>query len=280
MTRHQIDFYFRLLCKCSSYFALFVLALLLYHVIGQGYTWLDFQFLSSFPSRFPEKAGIKAAIFGSLYLVALTAMFAIPLGVGTALYLEEYASKNRFNRILQVSIANLAGMPSIIYGLLGMLVFGKFFMLEDSLLTGALTLALMALPVITISSQNSIQSVPSSLREAGYAVGALKYQVVFFQVLPAALPGIMTGIILSISRSLGETAPLIVVGALSYIAFVPESVMDPFTVLPVQIYNWTSRPKEEFHQLAAAGIIALLIVLFLLNSMAIYIRNRSSKWRL
>lgn len=278
MNRTKIDQTFRMFCKLSSYFALFVLVLLIYHVLQEGYQWLDIQFLSSFPSRKPEQAGIKAAIFGSLYLITLTAAFAIPLGVGTALYLEEYAENNKFNRMLQVCIANLAGMPSIIYGLLGMLVFGTFFALEDSLLTGALTLALMALPVITISSRNAIQSVPKTLREAAYAVGALKYQVVFFQVLPAALPGIMTGVILSISRSIGETAPLIVVGALSYIAFVPESPMDPFTVLPVQIYNWAARPQEEFHQLAAAGIITLLIVLFILNSLAIIIRNRSSKW--
>lgn len=278
MTRDMKDKIFRLFCKMSSYFALFILLLLIYHVLKEGHEWLDFQFLSSFPSRHPEKAGIKAAIFGSLYLIGLTSLFAIPVGIGTALYMEEYAVNNKFNRMLGVCISNLAGMPSIIYGLLGMLVFGRFFLLEDSLLTGALTLALMALPVITIASRNAIQSVPTSLREAGYAVGALKYQVVFFQVFPAALPGIMTGVILSISRSLGETAPLIVVGALSYIAFVPESVMDPFTVLPVQIYNWASRPQEEFHQLAAAGIISLLVVLFLLNSLAIFIRNRSGKW--
>lgn len=279
MSRATRDKIFRIFCRLASYFALVILAVLLIHVVKEGWQWLDLQFLSSFPSRHPEKAGVKAAIFGSLYLISLTALFAIPVGVGSALYLEEYAENNKFNRMIQVCIANLAGMPSIIYGLLGMLVFGRFFMLEDSLLTGALTLALMALPVITISSRNSIQSVPRSLREAGYAVGARKYQVVFFQVLPAAIPGIMTGVILSISRAIGETAPLIVVGALSYIAFVPESLMDPFTVLPVQVYNWASRPQEEFHQLAAAGIITLLAVLFLLNSLAVFIRMRASRRR-
>jgi phosphate transport system permease protein len=279
MSRATRDKVFRVFCRIASYFALLILAVLLIHVVKEGWQWLDAQFLSSFPSRHPEKAGVKAAIFGSLYLISLTALFAIPVGVGSALYLEEYAENNKFNRMIQVCIANLAGMPSIIYGLLGMLVFGRFFMLEDSLLTGALTLALMALPVITISSRNSIQSVPRALREAGYAVGARKYQVVFFQVLPAAIPGIMTGVILSISRAIGETAPLIVVGALSYIAFVPESLMDPFTVLPVQVYNWASRPQEEFHQLAAAGIITLLVVLFLLNSLAVFIRMRASRRR-
>lgn len=264
----------------ATSFSVFILCALLYHIAHTGFSWVSWDFLNRFPSRFPQKAGIKAAIWGSLWIMGLTTLIAVPLGVATAVYLQEYAKKGMFVRLLQVNIANLAGMPSIIYGLLGLAVFVRFLGLDRSILAGALTLTLLVLPVIIIASQEAIRAVPREVKLGAYALGARRWQTITGQILPAALPGIMTGVILSLSRAIGETAPLIMVGALSYVAFVPESVNDPFTVLPLQIFNWAGRPQEEFHSLAAAAIIVLLLVLFSMNFVAIFIRQRFQRYRL
>lgn len=248
------------------------LTLLIAHVLLQGWSGIDFSFFASFPSRFPEKAGIFSALMGSLWLIAFTALFSIPLGLATAVYLEEFARRNRFTHFVRLNISNLAAVPSIVYGLLGLAVFVRFFSLGRSVISGALTLSLLILPVIVIAGMEALKSVPKSIRQAGYGVGATKTQVVFGQVLPQAIPGMITGIILSLSRAIGETAPLIVVGALSYAAFVPEHAMDQFTSLSIQIFNWAGRPQPEFHELAASAIIVLLGVTLSLNAIAIFFR--------
>ncbi len=267
------------ICRAATWSAIAILLTLLFHVMREGIEWLDLQFLDSFPSRKPERAGIKSALWGSVWLIGLTAMISIPLSIASALYLEEYAPKNRWTRIIEINLANLAAMPSILYGLLGLAIFVRYFDLESSLWSGSLTLSLLVLPVVVIAAKGSIRSVPLSIREGAYALGARRWQVVFYQVLPSALPGIMTGIILALSRAMGETAPLIMVGALSYIAFLPEGPSDPFTALPVQIYNWASRPQDEFHGLAAGGIIVLLILLLTLNAGAVFIREKLQRYK-
>ena len=202
---------------------------------------------------------------------------AIPIGVLAAIYLEEYALKNRFTAFIEVNIANLAGLPSIVYGILGLAVFVRFMGLERSVLAGAMTMSLLVMPVIIIAAKEAIRAVPSSLRQAAFAVGATRWQVVRHHVLPSAIPGILTGVILALSRAIGETAPLIMIGAMTYVAFVPEGPLDEFTALPIQIFNWTARPQETFHELAAGGIIVLLAILLLMNATAVYIRYRGSK---
>jgi phosphate transport system permease protein len=252
------------------------------------------SFLGSFPSRKPEIAGIKSAWVGSLWLIALTTLFSVPLGVAAAVYLEEYAHENRISRLIEVNIANLAGVPSIVYGLLGLTLFVGFFsymklhhpdspllQAPNNIIAGSLTMTLVILPVIIISAREAIRAVPGSLRQAAFALGATRWQVVGQHVLPAAIPGIVTGVILSLSRAIGETAPLITIGALTYVAFLPKSPLDGFTVLPIQIYNWVSRPQEDFQYIAALGIIALLVILLVMNSVAIAIRHhyeRKIKW--
>ena len=266
-------------CRVATWMAVAILFTLLFHVVREGIEWLDLDFLDSFPSRKPEQAGIKSALWGSVWLIGLTAMISIPLSLGSALYLEEYAPQNRWTRIIEINLANLAGMPSILYGLLGLAVFVRYFGLESSLWSGSLTLSLLVLPVVVIAAKGAIRSVPLSIREGAYALGARRWQVVLYQVLPSALPGIMTGIILALSRAMGETAPLIMVGALSYIAFLPEGPSDPFTVLPVQIYNWAARPQDDFHGLAAGGIIVLLVLLLTLNAGAVFIRSKLQRYK-
>ncbi len=278
--RKQRETLFLWICRGVTFLAIFILGILLFHILKEGANWLSFEFLTRFPSRFPAKAGIKSALFGSVWIISMTAMISIPLGVATAFYLEEYAPKRRLFRFLQVNISNLAGMPSIVYGLLGLAIFVRFFNLDRSLWAGSLTLGLLILPVIIISSQESIRAVPDSIRDAAFALGARPWQVILGQLLPAALPGIMTGIILALSRAIGETAPLIMVGALSYVAFVPEAPGDPFTVLPLQIFNWAGRPQVDFHGIAAAGIIVLLIVLFMMNFIAVMIRQRFQRYKM
>ena len=275
--RHRKAAVFRGFCFGVTLFAIAILCVLIYEVSSLGLPWLDAQFLSSFPSRFPEKAGIKSALVGTLWLISLTAAISIPVGVLAAVYLEEYARPTRLTGFINLNIANLAGVPSIVYGILGLAIFVRFFALERSVISGALTMSLLILPVIIIASREAIKAVPGSLRQAAYAVGATRWQVVRTHVLPSALPGILTGVILAISRAIGETAPLIMIGALTYVAFVPEGPMDEFTALPIQIFNWTSRPQEEFHELASAGIVVLLCVLLVMNAMAVYIRYRGSK---
>jgi phosphate transport system permease protein len=233
--------------------------------------------LSSFPSRFPEKAGIKSALFGTLWLITMTTLIAVPLGIGASIYLEEFAPKNRLSKFIELNIANLAGVPSIVYGILGLTIFVRWMHLGRCLLSGALIMALLILPIIIISSQEAIRAVPNSLRQAAYALGASRWQTVRHHVLPVSTPWILTGVILSISRAMGETAPLIMIGALTYIAFVPNGPMDSFTALPIQIFDWASRPQASFHQLAAAGIMVLLIVLLSLNALAIFLRQHYQK---
>ena len=275
--RHKKAKLFRYVCVGVTASAIILLALLIYQVSVLGMPWLDGQFLNSFPSRFPEKAGIKSALVGTLWLVSITALFAIPVGVLAAVYLEEYAKPNRLTEFININIANLAGVPSIVYGILGLAIFVRFFALERSVVSGALTMSLLILPVIIIAAKEAIRAVPSSLRQAAFAVGATRWQVIRAHVLPAALPGILTGVILAMSRAIGETAPLIMIGALTYVAFVPDGPMDEFTALPIQIFNWTSRPQEEFHELASAGIVVLLGVLLMMNAIAVYIRYRGSR---
>jgi phosphate transport system permease protein len=263
-----------------AYTALGVLAVLVIDVFLDALPRLNIRFLTSYPSRIAENSGILPALVGSLWVGSLTALISFPLGVLTGVYMEEYAKRNIFTEILDINISNLAGVPSIIYGLLGLEVFVRFMGLGRSIIAGALTLSLLVLPIIVISTREAIRAVPESIREASYALGASKWQTVFYQVLPAAMPGILTGFILAISRALGESAPLITIGALTFIAFLPESILDPFTVLPIQIFNWISRPQKEFASNAAAGIIVLLILVFSLNFIAIYLRAKYERLRI
>ena len=254
-----------------------VLVTLLVDVAVTGWTWLDAGFLMNYPSRNPGDAGIKSAIVGSLWMMGLTALIAVPLGVGAAVYLEEYARSGWFLRLIQINIANLAGIPSVIYGILGLALFVRFAGMGRSLLAGALTMSLLILPIIVISTQEALRSIPQGVREGAFALGATRWQVIRSHVLPMAAPGIFTGIILALSRAIGETAPLIMIGALTFIAFLPTSVMDAFTVLPIQIFNWTARPQAEFQELAAGAIIVLMVFLILMNLSAILLRNYFEK---
>lgn len=266
---------FYIILLMMTMFSVFVLAVLLYTIIRDSWGWFDWDFITSMPSRKAENAGIYSALLGSIWTIGLTALFSVPLGVGTALYLEEYSDKtNHINRFIQLNISNLAGIPSIVYGMLGLAVFVRFLAFERSILSGALTLTLLILPVIIVSSQEAIKSVPINLKEASYAVGMTKWQTITGVVLPFSIPGILTGSILAISRAMGEAAPLILVGAAGYINFVPKNVLDAYTTLPIQIFNWTSRPQAEFQKIAAAGIFLLLIFLLTSNAIAIVIRNK------
>jgi phosphate transport system permease protein len=275
--RHQRARNFKRLCAVVTWASVLLLGVLLVQVAIDGLGWLDWQFLTSFPSRFPERAGIKSALVGTLWLSALVAIISIPVGVSTALYLEEFAGRGRIARLIELNIANLSGVPSIVYGILGLAIFVRFFALERSLISGALTMSLLILPTIIIASREAIKTVPMSIRYAALSLGATRWQTTWSHVLPASFPGIMTGVILALSRAIGETAPLIMIGALSFVAFLPQGPMDSFTALPIQIYNWVGRPQPEFQELAAAGIIVLLAVLLLMNATAIYIRNKTER---
>ena len=261
----------------STALAIILLGMLLWSIIEPGWSWLSWTLISNPPSRIPENAGMNPAIWGSLWIVLGSGITAFALGLGTAIYLEEYAAKGRFNDFIQTNIANLAGVPSIVYGLLGLLVFVDLLNMGRSLIAGALTMALLILPVVVISSREAIRAVPSSLREASYGLGATRWQTIRHHVLPAAFPGILTGIILAMSRAIGETATLLVVGGASQVLWRPDSPFSTFMVMPLQIYNWTGRPQEEFEHLAAAAIIVLMIVLLLMNSVAIGLRQYFSK---
>jgi phosphate transport system permease protein len=262
------------LCIGATLVGVVSLAVLLVDVAIDGVPRLSWEFLTSFASRIPEQAGIKAAVVGSVWILGLTALISFPISVAAAIYLEEYAARNWVTRVIQTNIANLAGIPSIVYGILGLALFVRFFSLDRSVLSGALTLSLLVMPVIIMAAQEAIKAVPSTLREAAYGLGATKWQVVRTQVLPMAMPGILTGTILALSRAVGETAPLIMVGAVGFIAFTPSGPLDRFTVLPLQIFNWVSRPQDEFRLLAAAGIVVLLALLLTMNAVAIILRNR------
>ncbi len=275
--RRRLASSFRYACTLVTWGGVLLLAMLLYHVSRQGVAWLDLEFLQSFPSRFPDRAGIKSALWGTCWVISFTAIFSIPLGVASAIYLEEYARKGRLARWIEINLSNLSGVPSIVFGILGLVIFVRMMALERSVLAGSLTLALLILPVIVIAAREAIRAVPQSIRHASYALGATRWETVRHHVLPSAFPGILTGVILAVSRAIGETAPLIMIGALTYVAFVPENPLSPFTTLPIQIFNWSSRPQQEFHHVAAAGIIVLLVVLLLMNATAIYIRHRLGK---
>lgn len=276
-SRHRKARLFRLLCAGVTWMGAALLAILLIQVTVDGIKWLDYQFLTSFPSRFPYKAGVKSALVGTLWLIVMIAMVSIPIGVATALYLEELSRKGKLAKVIEINISNLAGVPSIVYGIIGLAIFVRGLGLERSLISGALTMSLLILPVIIIASREAIKTVPMSIRLAAYALGATRWQTAWAHVLPASFPGILTGVILALSRAIGETAPLIMIGALTYVAFLPEGPMDSFTALPIQIFNWVSRPQQEFHELAAGGIIVLLIVLLTMNATAIFIRQKTEK---
>ncbi|MFC0270008.1 phosphate ABC transporter permease PstA [Metabacillus herbersteinensis] len=273
-TRLIVNQLFKGLFLVATSFALVVLAILLYRIFTQGFSYVSLDFFTSFASRRPEDSGIKSALVGSLWVIGVTIPIALLLSVGTALYLEEYAKKNRINTFIQMNISNLAGVPSIVFGLLGLTVFVRFFDLGRSILAGGLTMALLILPVIVVASQESIRAVPKELREASLGMGATKWQTILRVVLPSSIPGIITGSILAFSRAIGETAPLLVVGAFAYVNYLPENVMSTFTVMPIQIYNWSARPQPEFQDVAAAGIIVLFIFLIVMNSVAVFIRNK------
>jgi phosphate transport system permease protein len=259
--------------------ALTALAALIYDILHDGLGRLSWEFITNFSSRRAERAGIAASLVGTLYIMLITAAIAIPLGVAAAVHLEEYGGRGRFARLVEINIANLAGVPSIIYGLLGLGLFVRMFQMGNSLLAGGTTLALLALPVVIISTREALRAVPKSLREGSYALGASKWQTIWHQVLPAAFPGILTGLILALSRAIGETAPLITVGALAYVPFLPEGLFSPFTVLPIQIFNWVSLPQAAFAENAAAGIIVLLALLLMMNAIAIVLRDRLQRRR-
>ena len=275
--RRGMELGFKALAVTTLAIALGSLALLLLDAIADGAGRLSWQFLTSFPSRKPEEAGILSALVGTVCLILLTAVFAFPIGVGAAIYLEEYAGKSWFSRVVEVNISNLAGVPSIIYGLLGLELFVRAMGFDRSLLSGALTMALLVLPIIIISSREALRTVPRSIREASFALGADRWQTIWHQVLPLALPGILTGSILAFSRAIGEAAPLITIGALTYVAFLPDGLLAPFTALPIQIFNWVSRPQAGFHANAAAAILVLLAVLLLMNALAVFLRQRYQK---
>ena len=267
-----------ILCTASG---IGMLGLLLYDVAADGSGELSWDFLTSFPSAFVDKAGIESPLMGTIWLMAVCGAFIIPVGVATAIYLEEYADRNRWwNRFIEVNIQNLAAVPSIVYGILGLafLVRGPL-ELGRVVLAGGLTLGLLVLPVVIIAAREAIRAVPPSIREGSMALGATQWQTIRKQVLPAAVPGIATGIILALSRAIGETAPLILVGAASFVAFNPESLDSGYTALPLQIFEWISRPQPEFQLLAAAGILVLLALLLSMNAVAIWLRNRyEQKW--
>lgn len=258
----------------ATSFGLIVLAILLYRIVTQGSEYLSFDFFTSFASRIPENSGIRAAIQGSIYLMLVVAPVSMFLGVGTAIYLEEYAKKNKFTNFIKVNISNLAGVPSVVFGLLGLTIFVRFFDLGISILAAGLTMSLLILPIIIVASQEAIRAVPNELREASFAMGATRWQTILRVVLPASIPGILTGSILALSRAIGETAPLVVIGIPTILMFTPDSIMSTFTALPMQIFDWTKRPQVEFHDVAAAGIIVLMGLLIIMNSIAVFIRNK------
>jgi phosphate transport system permease protein len=276
-SRLMVNSVFKGLFFLATLFGLVVLCVLLYRVFTQGIGYLDLQFLQNVGSRFPEKAGIYAAFMGTIWLMFVVVIVSFILAVGTAIYLEEYAKQNKINKFIKVNISNLAGVPSVVFGLLGLTIFARAFALGQSVLAAGLTMSMLILPVIIVAAQEAIRSVPRELRDASYGMGATKWQTITRVVLPAAIPGILTGSILAFSRAIGETAPLVVIGVPTILLFTPGSILDTFTALPMQIYDWTKRPQADFHDVAAAGIIILLGLLLLMNSIAVLIRNKFQK---
>lgn len=265
--------YFGLAC---TFFGLIMLAIFIASILETGFSRLSWDFIVNYPSRVAEKAGIISALAGTLWVVVITSLLAIPIGISAAIYLEEFSKQTWLSRIIEINISNLAGVPSIIYGLLGLEIFGRVLGMGGSILAGSSTLALLILPIIIVATREAMKAVPLSLREASYALGASKWQTVKLTVMPAASSGVITGIIIALSRAIGEAAPLIVVGALAYVPFVPTSLDSEFTVLPIQIFNWVSRPQHAFLINASAGIIVLLAITFILNGIAVYLRIKKS----
>lgn len=271
--RRNLGRLFSAVCLAATLSGIVVLAILLITTAGDGLGRLSWDFIDNYPSRFAERAGIKAALYGTIWMMVLTALISVPLGMGAAIYLEEFAPRNWLTKIIETNINNLAGVPSIIYGLLGLTVFVRTMALGRVVLAGSLTMSLLVLPIIIVAAREGLRAVPPSIREASLGLGATPLQTVWHQVLPPAIPSMLTGVILALSRAIGETAPLIPVGALAFVAFTPNSPMDNFTVLPIQIFNWVSRPQPEFQHTAAAGIIVLMTVLLTMNAIAILLRN-------
>jgi phosphate transport system permease protein len=318
--RHRKGKLFRWLCTASAWFGLGTLAVLIVGIAWQSKGWLTWSFLTNFDSRHPEEAGVLAGLWGSFWLILLTVAFSVPVGVGAAIYLEEFAADTRLTRIIRINLANLAGVPSIVYGILGLTVFVRMFGLfaiqtnvavlslgfvelrfpfsfpfGRTILSGALTMSLLVLPVVIVAAQEALRAVPASIRHASLALGATEWQTVRHQVIPSAVPGILTGIILSVSRAIGETAPLVMIGALAYVASTPGNInspvdfarhpggvlevpFSPFTALPIQVYNWIEAARTEYIHVAAAGILVLLVLLLLLNSLAIFLRYRAQRY--
>jgi phosphate transport system permease protein len=277
MTRRRLDLGFQALAMFILVLALGSLAALIADVWADGASRLSWDFITGFPSRRAENAGIFHALSGSIFVILVTGVLAVPIGVASAIYLEEYGRRNLVARIIEINITNLAAVPSIIYGLLGLALFVRALGMGRSVIAGASTLALLVLPVVILATREALRAVPPSIREGSYALGASKWQTIWFQVLPIALPGSLTGMILALSRAIGETAPLISIGALTFVAFAPDSIWSPFTVLPIQIFNWVSRPQVEFQANAAAGILVLLALLLTMNAAAIWLRDRYQK---
>ena len=275
--RRRRSVWFKRACATTTWLGVSVLFVLIAQILTQGLGALSLDFLSNFASRFASKAGIYAGLIGTLWLIVATAAIAVPVGVASAVYLEEYAARNRLTQIIDINIANLAGVPSIVYGLLGLTMFVRWMSLGTSVISAALTMSLLVLPVIITAAREALRAVPDSLRQAAFGIGATRWQTVFYHVLPQAVPGIMTGVILAMSRSIGETAPLIMVGLPLFIAYTPAGIDDTITVLPLQIFNWAQRPDEEFHSLAAGGIIVLLAVLLFTNLIAVLLRQRGHR---
>ena len=275
--RRRLDMLFQVVALLVLVVALICLGTLLWDVISDGSGRLSWQFITGFSSRRASQAGIWHALTGSIFVIVVTAALAVPVGVAAAIYLEEYGGRSLFARIIELNITNLAAVPSIIYGLLGLGLFVRMMGMGRSVLAGASTLALLVLPVVILSTREALRAVPRSLREGSYSLGATKWQTIWHQVLPVAAPGIMTGLILALSRAIGETAPLITIGAVTFATFAPDSVWSPFTVLPIQIFNWVSRPQTEFHANAAAGILVLVVLLLSMNAAAIWLRDRYQK---
>ena len=246
----------------------------MFEVFTKGIPWVSWHFITDYPSRHPDEAGLFSALMGTVWLMGMTAVFTVPVGVGAAIYLEEYAPKNWLTKVIEINVANLAGVPSIVYGLLGLALFVYWMHLGRSIIAGALTLSLLVLPIVILASREAIRAVPNAYREAAYAMGADQWQVIKGVVLPSAIPGILTGTILAMSRAIGEAAPVIAISALVYLTFIPTHPMERFTVLPIQIFNWVARPQEEFRGLAAAGIIVLLVILLTMNAIAVFVRNK------
>ena len=275
--RKHADLIFQLVSLSALVIALAALAALVFDIISDGAGRLSFQFLTNIASRKPEEAGVYHALMGSIWVIALTGALALPIGVAAAIFLEEYGSRSRMARFIELNISNLAAVPSIIYGLLGLGLFVRLMGMGQSVLAGAATLALLALPVVILSTREALRTVPNSIREGSYALGATKWQTIWHQVLPMALPGVLTGLILALSRAVGETAPLITIGALTYIPFAPDGIWSKFTVLPIQVFNWVSRPQPEFKANAAAGILVLMVLLLSMNAIAIVVRDRQQR---